>query len=639
MFFTSNTQLLLVISCLNLFVQSGCLGKNKGTATASGSTSAISDPEVSSSSSGSSVGSSSSLPALTSAADAVDVLSGKEFIDATGAKVTGTMTSRGALDATLTFPGEGFYSSIASTPTSNQICSGNTILGITGAASCGGSCSLPTLSTEAAAANVLSGKEFLDGTGTKVTGSMVSRGSLTLASSFPGAGYYSGISANPTASTVCSGITLLGVAGSATCGGVILPSLSTEAAAGSVLSGSEYINASGSKVTGTMASRGILTLASSFPGAGYYSALSANPLAGTICTGTSILGVAGSATCGGITPSALDLSSTTLNFTSSQTTKTLSFTNSSSTPAGATLSLSGAYGSAFSLSKTGVAASPTSPDSVTVTRIGTGGGTEGTTITATLTADKTDGSSAAVSISAVLPLTLGGLAISEGATHLFDFDSSNANWYKDKIATSGPHLTVGSGASSASSSFVATKGAMAITHAAAATSTSLVMDSTYSRDTNRTYELVFRVDTNDSGAFAVLWGTGSGGTPYGDDNFFLGISAATTVDILKQYFTSMSSIASVASAYNSGTPKLIYVSVGFDVTNSLMNISTRIQGGTTVSSTYSRSAGTSLNGKSILFGGDGGNYYTRGARYYHFAVYDKLLSNTEIGERATALGW
>ena len=50
-----------------------------------------------------------------------------------------------------------------------------------------------------------------------------------------------------------------------------------------------------SGVVGTIVNQGSLALAATFPGAGYYSGISAAPSAGTIATSTTILGVAGSA--------------------------------------------------------------------------------------------------------------------------------------------------------------------------------------------------------------------------------------------------------------------------------------------------------------------------------------------------------
>lgn len=79
-----------------------------------------------------------------------------------------------------------------------------------------GSCSAGT----AALGDVLAGKTFSDGNGGLYTGTLTNQGAWTVTgagSTFPGAGYYSGIASAPTAATICSGTTILGVSGSSTC--------------------------------------------------------------------------------------------------------------------------------------------------------------------------------------------------------------------------------------------------------------------------------------------------------------------------------------------------------------------------------------------------------------------------------------
>jgi hypothetical protein len=74
-----------------------------------------------------------------SPAGAANILSGLEAWDSTGAKITGSMSSRGALDASASFPGSGFYNgTVNNVPGAAQICSGTSVLGTTGTASCGG---------------------------------------------------------------------------------------------------------------------------------------------------------------------------------------------------------------------------------------------------------------------------------------------------------------------------------------------------------------------------------------------------------------------------------------------------------------------------------------------------------------------
>jgi len=69
---------------------------------------------------------------LSSPAAASEVLSGKQFY-AGSALQTGTMVNQGGFDASVSFPGAGYYSGATSNlPTGSQIASGSTILGISG---------------------------------------------------------------------------------------------------------------------------------------------------------------------------------------------------------------------------------------------------------------------------------------------------------------------------------------------------------------------------------------------------------------------------------------------------------------------------------------------------------------------------
>lgn len=84
-----------------------------------------------------------------------------------------------------------------------------------GATSSGGSCTAGT----ATAADVLAGITFPDGSGGITTGTMTNNGSANLSTTSPSAaGYYSGFTnGSPTNTTICSGTTILGTAGSANC--------------------------------------------------------------------------------------------------------------------------------------------------------------------------------------------------------------------------------------------------------------------------------------------------------------------------------------------------------------------------------------------------------------------------------------
>jgi hypothetical protein len=68
-----------------------------------------------------------------SPAVAANILSGDEAWSSTGTKITGTMANQGALDASATFPGAGYYNgTVTNLPTASEIASGDTILGVAG---------------------------------------------------------------------------------------------------------------------------------------------------------------------------------------------------------------------------------------------------------------------------------------------------------------------------------------------------------------------------------------------------------------------------------------------------------------------------------------------------------------------------
>ena len=205
-------------------------------------------------------------------------------------------TNQGSWDLALAFPGAGDYTGVTNTPTSSQLCSGVTLIGVNGAAICEGASG----GTNATAANVLTGTYFWNSSGTSTVGTMTNQGALNLdTTAIPGssAGYYSSISSTLTNATVCSSKNLFGSAGTAVCEGA---SGGTNATASNVLTGTYFWNSSGTSTVGTMSNRGALDASASFPGSGYYNGTLNNAPAGSVvCTGTTIFGTPGSATCGG----------------------------------------------------------------------------------------------------------------------------------------------------------------------------------------------------------------------------------------------------------------------------------------------------------------------------------------------------
>jgi hypothetical protein len=213
----------------------------------------------------------------------------------------------------------------------------------------GGTGSTGTL-TLPLASNVLSGSGTYGDPGALMTPALADRGTWNLTTSFPGAGYYAGVSNSPTAPTIATGTTIAGVEGSATLSPANCSSNGQQScvAAGSYFAGTncaangsgcylptyalttqplraidyDNINSNAARirtsttlggVTGTLAdcstngssgcvatstylagqNRSSWDMTTSFPGAGYYSGTSNTPTVGDIKSGVSIAGVTG----------------------------------------------------------------------------------------------------------------------------------------------------------------------------------------------------------------------------------------------------------------------------------------------------------------------------------------------------------
>ena len=96
-----------------------------------------------------------------------------------------------------------------------MICEGYSVKGIAGTAKCNSSSVTNSTSSPAAAGDILATLEAWDASGTKLTGTMANRGSWNATTAFPGAGYYNAQTNSPTATSIVSGTTIMGVAGTA----------------------------------------------------------------------------------------------------------------------------------------------------------------------------------------------------------------------------------------------------------------------------------------------------------------------------------------------------------------------------------------------------------------------------------------
>jgi hypothetical protein len=303
------------------------------------------------------------------------------------AGITGAITSKGNWNLTLAFPGAGYYTGTSNAPTAATIASGTTITRIAGsgtleshsncssdgATGCVAVATYPAALATGAASKVLSGQTLagvtgnvtlpaagkvltgitygvsgtgssgtltlplatsvLSGSGTygdpgaAVTPSLANKGSWDLTATFPGAGYYSGVSSTPAASSYTG--TLFGTAGTGTleshsncssngqqscvasgtyfagtvCGtdgsACYLPTYASgtqnkKAIDFSSIDSSKMLSTlTVSGVTGSIAAQS-WNLQTSFPGSGYYSSVTNTPATSSY-TGT-LFGSAGTAT-------------------------------------------------------------------------------------------------------------------------------------------------------------------------------------------------------------------------------------------------------------------------------------------------------------------------------------------------------
>lgn len=179
-----------------------------------------------------------------------------------------------------------------------NICLGKTIFGRAGSASC---TFLPSVSNLPTANLILSPKQLLDSSGNVLTGTMVSRGSYDLRTSFPGAGFFSAMASAPAASQICSsGETIAGTTGTATCQSA---TATDPAAAADVLVGKKIYTSSGTVASGSMVTQGAINLntqplpSPSPSEAGYYTSVSLTLSASQVCPTVNIFGSPGTANC------------------------------------------------------------------------------------------------------------------------------------------------------------------------------------------------------------------------------------------------------------------------------------------------------------------------------------------------------
>ena len=226
-------------------------------------------------------------------AAASDVLAGQQAFDTTGAIFSGTLVDRSTWNITTTFPGVGKYSGVTTVPAASSICSYTTLLGVAGTTICEkGTSAVPA----AAASDILTSKDAWDSTGTIMNGSIIPQGSWNLTTGFPGAGKYTGFTANPAAATICTGTNAEGTVGTAICEASAAGSVATVT---EILAGFDVWDATGTKITGTIPNNTFLNVSLAFPGAGFFgSTVGALPASSQLCNTVHFLGDIGTSFCG-----------------------------------------------------------------------------------------------------------------------------------------------------------------------------------------------------------------------------------------------------------------------------------------------------------------------------------------------------
>ncbi len=193
-----------------------------------------------------------------------------------GAAVTPLLANKGSWDLATAFPGVGYYSGTTNTPAAGAIVSGSTIIGVSGNAAveshsnCASDGATGCVAVGTYPAALATGAESKILSGQTLAGVA---GNVTL----------------PAAGKVYTGITY-GVGGTGSTGTLTIP------AAGNVLSTAPAYGDPDAQETPSLTSQGTWNLTMSFPGAGYYAAVSNSPTAATIAKDTTIIGVAGTAT-------------------------------------------------------------------------------------------------------------------------------------------------------------------------------------------------------------------------------------------------------------------------------------------------------------------------------------------------------
>ena len=277
---------------------------------------------------------------------ASDVLSGSGTYGDPGAAVTPTLANKGSWDLTTSFPGAGYYSGTTNTPAASIIASGNTLIGIPGSAtlspancssngqqSCvatgtyfagtacsanGSGCYVPSYVTTTQPLKAISYDAINSSAGNIRSSTTLGGVTGTLADCSADGGLgcvvvgpsYAAAATTGAASKILSGQTLAGVSGNVTLPAVgkVLTGTTfgvsgtgstgtlTIPAASNVLATAPAYGDASALTTPTLANKGSWDLATSFPGAGYYSGTTNTPASPIIASGNTIVGVAGSAT-------------------------------------------------------------------------------------------------------------------------------------------------------------------------------------------------------------------------------------------------------------------------------------------------------------------------------------------------------
>ena len=260
-----------------------------------------------------------------------------------------------------------------------------------------------------------------------------------------------------------------------------------------------------------------------------------------------------------------------------------------------------------------------------------GGGCKGNPCEITVTSDVVIESEFVL---VALPTNLEELAVAAGASHVYAFQESNPS--ADTGACDGgcANMSITGGAKRTASPVPGTQGALVlsgITHTGFVTA-----DDGWGRTADRTIEVVFRI-TATSGSRSLFMGPG---TDFAAKTMFAQVTTVTGDGGLAVQKPGWVTSTPLDTAVNL-LDQVVYLAISYDHATHDQITTWKISGQVLHSVTVTVGEGETSSGK-FCFGGNtgacgGGNIHTLPSEFYHFAVYDSVLSRDDVDARIAML--